>query len=130
MNFNLPSGMAPIGIIVLIAFWIVTIIINFCFAIAVHRDAVSLNNKGTGTVFTSPFVWSLSVLIGGVFLATIYWVIHHSAFRRTEPISGNPGPYMWQPPYGSQYYGEKLEKTSLNDKPCLNDEPSFNDILK
>jgi hypothetical protein len=118
MNFNLPSDMAPIGLLVFIAFWIATVAIHVMFAIAVYRDAASLNLRGTGTVFVSPFIWCLSVLIGGVFLAGIYWLIHHSMFRRTEPISGNPEPYMWQPPPGSDYHNKKeflTTETSVNE---------------
>ena len=121
MNFNLPPDIAPIGILVVIAFWIAIVIIHIMFAIAVYRDAASLHHIGYGTVFARPFVWCLLELIGGVFLAGIYWVIHHSNFRRTESISGNPGPYMWQPPPGSDY---------LDKKESLNTETSVNDIMK
>ena len=120
MNFNLPSDMAPIGILVFIAFWIATVIVHIMFAIAVYRDAVSLNLKGTGTVFASPLIWCLSALVGGVFLAAIYWVIHHSEFRRTKPISGNPGPYMWQPPEHSEHQ-KKTENESLGKETSVND---------
>ena len=82
MNFNLPSSIAPIGFLVVIAFWIATAVIHIVFAIAVYRDAASLNHKGTGTTFVGPGIWSLSVLIGGVFLAAIYWLIHHSGFSK------------------------------------------------
>ena len=120
MKFNLPLDMAPISFLVFIAFWIATVIIHIMFAIAVYRDAVFLNLKGTGTVFASPFIWCLSVLIGGVFLAAIYWVIHHSEFRRTEPVSGNPGPYMWQSSEYSEYH-KKTENDSLSKETSVND---------
>jgi len=121
MNFNLPSSIAPIGFLVVIAFWIATAMIHIIFALAVHRDAASLNRQGTGTIFASPLIWSLSVLIGGVFLAAIYWAMHHSAFRRVESIPENPGPYIWQPPDYSSFYKQPNDVVS-------NQETSVNDI--
>ena len=121
MNFNLPSELGPIAIIVVGAFWFITIIIHIAFTVAVHRDAAALNRKGTGTLYVGPVVWCLSVLLGGVFLAAIYWVIHHSDLRRTEPIPGNPGPYTWQPAEDSIYRKE-------SDEASLDKETSVNDI--
>ncbi len=118
MNFNLSSDLAPVVVLVTLAFWVVTIIIHVVFAIAVYRDAASLNTRGTGTVFVGPAIWCLTVLFGGVFLAAIYWVIHHSSFRRSEPVAGNPGPYMWQPLPGSGWRDDREShnaETSSND---------------
>lgn len=98
MNFNLSGDLAPIGILIMVAFWIMTIVIHVAFSLAVYRDAKLLNRFGTGTVFTGPLIWSWAVLVGGVFVAAIYWVIHHSEFRRIEPVPGNPGPITPEPP--------------------------------
>ena len=98
MNMNLSPDMAPVLFLVVVASWIATIVVHVVFAGAVHRDGVSLNDNGMGTVFASPFVWALAVLLGGVFVAVAYWVIHHSEFRRIEPVPGNPGPRTWGPP--------------------------------
>ncbi len=122
MKFNLPSELGPVAIIVVGAFWLITIIIHIAFTIAVHRDAAALNRKGTGTLYVGPIVWSLSVLLGGVFLAAIYWVIHHSDLRRVEPVPGNPGPYTWQPSVDSIY--RKPSEKALPDK-----ETSVNDTM-
>jgi hypothetical protein len=102
------------------AFWFVTIMIHIAFTIAVQRDAAALNRKGTGTIYVSPIVWSLSVLIGGVFLAAIYWIIHHSELRRTEPVPGNPGPYSWLP-LEDGIYRKNKEVASSDTETSVND---------
>lgn len=53
--------------------WIFWLVIHIAFAIGVYKDA-----KSRVTVLVSPFIWSLTVLFGGVYLAGGYWLIHHS----------------------------------------------------
>jgi hypothetical protein len=50
------------------------------FAFAIYRDANSLQRVfGLPRVgFVSPFIWAAATLLGSVFVAVAYWVIHHS----------------------------------------------------
>lgn len=57
-------------------------IINVIFAGAVARDAGSLYRLGLRPVLVSGPAWAFSTLIGGVFTASIYWLLHHSTFTR------------------------------------------------
>ncbi|KTD67269.1 MULTISPECIES: hypothetical protein [Legionella] len=57
-------------------------ILHLIFAGAVAHDAGNMNRTGQKTVLVSAATWAFATLIGGVFTATIYWLLHHSTFTR------------------------------------------------
>jgi len=57
-------------------------ILNFVFAAAVARDAGNLHRMGQKPVLVSAPTWAFATLIGGVFTATIYWILHYSTLTR------------------------------------------------
>lgn len=57
-------------------------ILHIVFAGAVARDAGNLYRLGQKPVLVSAATWAFATLIGGVFIATIYWLLHHSTFTR------------------------------------------------
>jgi len=70
----------------IILFWVVfgilTAVINISFAIGIYADADDLlKHTGKRTFLAAKEVWALAALLGGVFVAGIYWVIHHSALN-------------------------------------------------
>lgn len=61
---------------------IVSAILHIIFAGAVARDAGDLTKTGEKTLLVSGLTWAFASLLGGVFVASIYWFLHHSKLTR------------------------------------------------
>jgi uncharacterized membrane protein len=61
---------------------IINALLHFIFASAVARDAGTIYRLGQRPVLVSAPTWAFATLIGGVFTATIYWILHHSTLTR------------------------------------------------
>ncbi|MDT8390846.1 MAG: hypothetical protein RRC34_10105 [Lentisphaeria bacterium] len=59
----------------------VTLLIHFFFAIHVFRDCYHLRRLGEKSFGPGPVIWFFATLIGGVFVATAYWLINHSSLN-------------------------------------------------
>ena len=57
-------------------------LINIAFSAAVFSDAMRLQKQGYSLVLANGWIWSLAVLVGGVFVAIGYWLVHHSSLVR------------------------------------------------
>ena len=58
-------------------------LIHILFSVAVFLDARRQDQYiPTGSIFVKPMIWSLATLIGGIFIAAIYWLMHHSTLRK------------------------------------------------
>ena len=60
-------------------------VVHVSFAVAVFLDARRLPRK---PILVLSVVWALATLLGGLFVAAVYWVIHHS--RLLQWISTTP----------------------------------------
>jgi len=60
------------------------LVLHFILAIAVWATARRAQRSGITLTFLSPFFWGVATLIGGVLVAGLYWVIHHSSLRLTN----------------------------------------------
>jgi len=76
-----------IGVIPLILA-VVAFIIHIAFAVAVFKDASARRAGEQHLWFVSPIFWAGSVLIGSVFAAALYWVMHYStlASEKRPPV--------------------------------------------
>ncbi|QDU43424.1 hypothetical protein Mal52_18980 [Symmachiella dynata] len=61
---------------------VLTFIVNFSFAAGVFRNAEYLF-KAERLNFVGPWMWFFATLFGGVFVAAVYWAVHHS---RLNPV--------------------------------------------
>lgn len=61
---------------------LINALLQVIFAGAVAKDAGNLQRLGQRTVLVSAPTWAFATLIGGVFTATIYWILHHSTLTR------------------------------------------------
>lgn len=73
------SQMASIELLLLM----INVIVHVMFAGAVAKDAGNLNKITQKTALVSGVTWAFATLVGGVFVATIYWLIHHSKLTRS-----------------------------------------------
>jgi hypothetical protein len=81
MMMNFPTELTGLAIPFAIVFWLITFLINLAFALGVSRDAGQLADSGKGPVLVGQGIWMLATLFGGVFVAAVYWLIHHSTLR-------------------------------------------------
>ena len=65
---------------------VITFIVHLCFAVAVFRDATRLPSSRK-PIFVGRIVWFLATLIGGVFVAGSYWIVHHSRLNQSVPVT-------------------------------------------
>ena len=85
MNYTIQNAGGIFGQ-VLITFGIVSavlaLIVNLFFAIAVYSDARKIVDSDEELLFVTPGLWCLATLFGSVFVAGMFWVMHHSTLRR------------------------------------------------
>ncbi len=63
---------------------LINALLHLIFAAAVARDTGNLTRLGQKPVLVSGATWAFSTLIGGVFVAAIYWILHYSTLTRPK----------------------------------------------
>ena len=94
---NVTGGLwsLPVGAIVICA-TVTTFVVHLCFAVAVFRDATYLRDPQNlraprKPIFVGRMIWFLGTLVGGVFVAGICWVVHHSRLNQSIPTTPPEG---------------------------------------
>ncbi|WP_448572280.1 hypothetical protein [Trichothermofontia sp.] len=72
ITLSLGSGLATIVPILL------TVIVNVLFTIGIAQDVDRVWRRGQDTVLVCPAAWVAATLLGGIYVAGLYWLIHHS----------------------------------------------------
>ena len=66
---------------------LLTSVLHLTFAVAVWRDGAQCKSVLHRGPFLVPyFVWGLVALVGGLPAVGVYWLIHHSSLRVTNPL--------------------------------------------
>lgn len=93
MNLFFSPGMITAWVI---GAWLVTAVVHVGFAFAVLADTGMMQrNQRREPFLVGGVIWALATLLGGVFVAAIYWLIHHSTLRpvpRADAPSPSAGP--------------------------------------
>ncbi|HSI61533.1 MAG TPA: hypothetical protein VLE43_00405 [Candidatus Saccharimonadia bacterium] len=82
-----PSSLfGGLGMLVFLVVFALTTVVHICFALAVWVDAGQMEQQQRRTTFlVGGGLWALATLLGGVFVAGIYWAVHHSTLRPQQP---------------------------------------------
>ncbi len=68
---------------------LINVFLHIIFAGAVAKDGGRLQKMGQKTLLVSPYIWAFSVLVGGVFTAVVYWLMHYSTLTRVTNTSSS-----------------------------------------
>lgn len=62
-----------------------TALVHIVFAWSIWQDSKWQRVQLQRATFLVPgWIWALATLLGGVFVAAIYWLIHHSTLRPSQ----------------------------------------------
>ena len=85
MNVNVANQFGGLAATFAFLSWLLMAVVNVSFASGVWLDAGDIRRTGGGKPFLAgPAVWAVATLFGGVFVAGVYWVVHHSSLRRAD----------------------------------------------
>ena len=86
-------GMQPIEVLwvlfigrVTIGSVVIIIVVHISFAVAIFRDATNLP-ADRKPIFVGPIIWCVATLLGGIFVAIIYWIMHHSRLNQSVSVT-------------------------------------------
>jgi hypothetical protein len=70
------------GVIIQTVLFIGLAVVHVGFALNVLKDGDQLRSQGSQPMLAGSFLWCLATLLGGVFVAAIYWLVNHSTLSR------------------------------------------------
>lgn len=81
MDFSVQGeDAAPFVIAAMTLFWLLVALVHCAFAVGVFADASNRRRLW----FVSVWIWALATLMGGAFVAGVYWIIHHSMLNPAQ----------------------------------------------
>lgn len=61
----------------------INVLLHLIFAAGIAKDIGNMAKRGAHPQFVPGFAWVLATLLGGVFVAVAYWIMHYSSLART-----------------------------------------------
>ncbi len=58
-------------------YYILMTVVHLAFAAAVAKEAGRLLSSRGSTILVGPVMWSFATIIGGVWVAAVFWLLHH-----------------------------------------------------
>ena len=94
MNFNFRNGglwaeLAELMQLFVFGAMIIALVVHVFFAVGVLQDS---SRRSKPRVLAPGPIWALATLIGGVFVATAYWLVHYSQLTKYAPDPEEPPP--------------------------------------
>lgn len=84
-SVDMTAALGVIWVILGVIFFLAMAAVHILFALGVLVDAGALRvDEGRRTQFVPGAIWALATLLGGVFVATAYWVIHRSSLAKVS----------------------------------------------
>lgn len=74
----LQNEIKTVAVIILI----INVLLHLIFANAVARDGMLLKRKQKSPYLVSGLTWAFATLVGGVFVAGLYWFMHYSKMSK------------------------------------------------
>jgi len=82
MDFNFLDQFSTSISHIMLLILIINVVVHLVFAAGIARDVGHLHKLNTSTQLAPGFAWVLATLVGGVFVAAAYWLLHHSSLAR------------------------------------------------
>ena len=60
----------------------INVLLHLIFAAGIAKDVGNMTKRNAHPQFVPGFAWVLATLLGGVFVAVAYWVMHYSSLAR------------------------------------------------
>ncbi len=73
-------------------YYILMTIVHLAFAAAVAKEAGRLVHSRGATILVGPVMWSFATVIGGVWVAAVFWVLHHLPLFQQSNYRAKNGP--------------------------------------
>ena len=75
-----------------ITFWgivitLLTVLVHVVFGFGVYLDALRMYRAGRPPVLVNPGTWLFATVLGGVFVAAVYWALHHSSLNPSVSVA-------------------------------------------
>jgi len=72
-------------------YYILMAVVHLAFAAAVAKEAGRLLQSRGSTILVGPVMWSFATIIGGVWVAAIFWLMHHLPYFQQSNYRAKDG---------------------------------------